>query len=133
MVAATLVGQAGVVASEWPLSVDVQSSQLHFVVEQSFRVVPIRQVNTDNLLILRIQVVEAPEGEWDENEKNERMGNLSMMAMAVGRLIRSLAVSIVLRLLPSLLIDSIWGGRSIKEAANDSFIELPEPFKVWGN
>ena len=65
--------------------------------------------------------------------KNERMANLSMMAMAVGRLIRSLAVSIVLRLLPSLLIDSIWGGRSIKEAANDSFIELPEPFKVWGN
>ena len=58
--------------------------------------------------------------------KNERMANLSMMAMAVGRLIRSLAVSIVLRLLPSLLIDSIWGGRSIKEAANDSFIELPE-------
>ena len=54
------------------------------------------------------------------------MANLSMMAMAVGRLIRSLAVSIVLRLLPSLLIDSIWGGRSIKEAANDSFIELPE-------
>ena len=133
MVAATLVGQAGVVASEWPLSVDVQSSQLHFVVEQSFRIVPIGQVNTDNLLILRIQVVEAPEGEWDENEKNERMANLSMMAMAVGRLIRSLAVSIVLRLLPSLLIDSIWGGRSIKEAANDSFIELPEPFKVWGN
>ena len=133
MIAAALVGQAGVVASEWSLSVDVQSSQLHFVVEQSFRVVPIRQVNSDNLLILRIQVVEAPEGEWDENEKNERMANLSMMAMAVGRLIRSLAVSIVLRLLPSLLIDSIWGGRSIKEAANDSLIELPEPFKVWGN
>ena len=133
MVAAALVGQAGVVASEWPLSVDVQSSQLHFIVEQSFRVVPIRQVNSDNLLILRIQVVESPDGKWDENEKNERMGNLSMMAMAVGRLIRSLAVSIVLRLLPSLLIDSIWGGRSIKEAANDSFIELPEPFKVLGN
>ena len=66
VVAAALVGQAGVVASEWPLSVDVQSSQLHFVVQQSFRVVPIRQVNSDNLLILRIQVVEAPEGQWDE-------------------------------------------------------------------
>ena len=72
MVAATLVGQAGVVASEWPLSVDVQSSQLHFVVEQSFRIVPIRQVNTDNLLILRIQVVETPDGKWDENEKKMR-------------------------------------------------------------
>ena len=58
------------VASEWPLSVDVQSSQLHFVVEQSFRVVPIRQVNSDNLLILWIQIVETPEGEWDEKHEN---------------------------------------------------------------
>ena len=73
------------------------------------------------------------EEKLEKMRKNERMANLSMMAMAVGRLIRSLAVSIVLRLLPSLLIDSIWGGPSIKEAANDSFIELPEPFKVLGN
>ena len=73
------------------------------------------------------------EEKLEKMRKNERMANLSMMAMAVGRLIRSLAVSIVLRLLPSLLIDSIWGGRSIKEAANDSFIELPGPFKVLGN
>ena len=45
---------------------------------------------------------------------------LSIMAMAVGLFIRFFAVSIVRRLLPSLLIDSIWGGGSMKEAANDS-------------
>ena len=45
---------------------------------------------------------------------------LSIMAIAVGRFIRFLAVRIVRRLLPSLLIDSIWGEGSMKEAANDS-------------
>ena len=60
MVAAALVGQAGVVAAKWPLPVDVQSSQLHFIVEQSFGVVPIWKVNSDNLFILWIQVVQAP-------------------------------------------------------------------------
>ena len=60
VVAPTLVGQAGVVASKWPLSVDVQRSQLHFVVQQSFGIVPIGKINSDNLFILWIEVVETP-------------------------------------------------------------------------
>ena len=60
VVAPTLVGQTGMVASEWPLSVDVQCSQLHFIVQQSFGVVAIGKINTDNLFILRIQVVQTP-------------------------------------------------------------------------
>ena len=60
VVAATLVGQAGMVASKWSLPVDVQRSQLHLIVEQSFGVVPIGKINSDNLFILWIQVVQAP-------------------------------------------------------------------------
>ena len=60
VVAAALVGEAGVVASKWTLSVDVQRSQLHFIVQQSFGVVSVRKVNSDNLFILWIQVVETP-------------------------------------------------------------------------
>ena len=60
VVTATLVGQTGMVASKWPLPVDVQCSQLHFIVQQSFGVVAIRKINTDNLFILRIQVVQTP-------------------------------------------------------------------------
>ena len=60
VVTATLVGQTGMVASKWPLPVDVQCSQLHFIVQQSFGVVAIGKINTDNLFILRIQVVQTP-------------------------------------------------------------------------
>ena len=54
------------------------------------------------------------------NVSEGNMVYLSIMAIAVGRFIRFLAVRIVRRLLPSLLIDSIWGEGSMKEAANDS-------------
>ena len=60
VVAATLVGQAGVVASKWSLPVNVQRPQLHFIVEQSFRVVSVGKINSDNLFVLWIQVVETP-------------------------------------------------------------------------
>ena len=110
------------VASKWPLPVDVQCSQLHFIVQQSFGVVAIGKINSDNLFILRIQVVQTPGKRMDvimwKIEGN--MVYLSIMAIAVGLFIRFLAVSIVRRLLPSLLIDSIWGEGSMKEAANDS-------------
>ena len=59
VVAATLVGQAGVVASKWPLPIDVQRPQLHFIVEQSFGVVSVGKINSDNLFILWVQVVQA--------------------------------------------------------------------------
>lgn len=59
VVAPTLVGEAGVVASQWTLPVDVQCSQLHFIVEQSFGVVSVGKINSDNLFILWVQVVQA--------------------------------------------------------------------------
>ena len=64
VVAATLVGQAGVVASKWSLPVDVQRPQLHFIVEQSFGVVSVGKINSDNLFALGIQVVETPGLVW---------------------------------------------------------------------
>ena len=64
VVAATLVGQAGVVASKWPLPIDVQRPQLHFIVEQSFGVVSVGKINSDNLFVLGIQVVETPGLVW---------------------------------------------------------------------
>ena len=64
VVAATLVGQAGVVASKRSLPVDVQCPQLHFIVEQSFGVVSVGKINADNLFVLWIQVVETPGLVW---------------------------------------------------------------------
>ena len=64
VVAPTLVGQAGVVASKWSLPVDVQRPQLHFIVEQSFGVVSVGKINSDNLFVLGIQVVETPGLVW---------------------------------------------------------------------
>ena len=64
VVAAALVGQAGVVASKWSLPVDVQRPQLYFIVEQSFGVVSVGKINSDNLFVLWIQVVETPGLVW---------------------------------------------------------------------
>ena len=109
MVAAALVCQAGVVARQWSLSVDVQSPQPYFIVQKGFGIVSIGQINPDHLLISGVEVVEPPGGwrvrlTWTKRKRS----HLSIVARAVGRLMRLLAVRMVLRFVPSLLIDSIW-------------------------
>ena len=112
MVTAALVGQARMVTPVRTLPVDVQGPQLHLIIHQGFGVVTIGKVYPDNLLILWVKVVEPPGEERcqvREKKKKARSGEThrSMMARAVGLLIRSLAVRMVRRLLPSLVIDSI--------------------------